>query len=568
MVKNNEFVFTFVKPLKLLDFAKQANLDSGAIIKHLFIKGIPTNLNTILKEEDCERICEEFQVGFLKGSEQHSDESLFASFTSLSNAKSIITKTPIVTIMGHVDHGKTTLLDRIRGTNVTSSEFGGITQHIGAYQVEKNGKKITFLDTPGHEAFTKMRARGANVTDIVVLVVAADDGIKPQTIEAIQHALAAKVRIIVFINKIDKGIKNVGALKNSLMEHDIVLEEFGGDVLCVQGSALKGDGIEELLESILLVADISDLKTTEELPAVGTVIESRMNKGMGATATILLSRGTLKLGDFIVMKSSFCKVKSMTDASNKNLQVSLPCVPAVVSGFKTLPMAGDKFISLKTEREAKEFFETCSSELQKDNVILETTKDTENLNILVRADVSGSLEAIQEIIYRYNIPIIASGIGPITDADLQLASISNAILINFNQKIPGPIINNAKDIRLIIKDFRSVYEIEEEILNIIEGNKVVEKVEEITGKAEVLKLWYHSKVGTIAGCKVVSGKISKTDKVRVIRDGEVLYTSTIKSFKTEAYEIKDCSENQECGIVVNNWNNIKVGDFIEAFKLV
>lgn len=567
MNNHNDSFFNFVKPLTVSDFAKKVSLDPASIIKYFFIKGVITNLNTILKEEDCLVLCENFNIHFSKSEGKDQEADIFAPYLNLGSQKTI-EKTPIVTIMGHVDHGKTTLLDKIRGSNVTDSEYGGITQHIGAYQIVKNKKKITFLDTPGHEAFTKMRARGANVTDIVVLVTAADDGIKPQTVEAIQHALAAKVKLIVFVNKIDKGTKNIGAIKNALMEHGVVLEEFGGDVLYAEGSALQGQGIDELLESILLIAEMAELKTTEEAPAIGTVIESRVNKGMGSTATVLLSRGTLKCGDFIAMKSSFCKIKSIADASNKPIKLLEPCFPAVISGFKSLPEAGDKFISFNNEKEAKELFEKWQEDLQKESVILEKTKETENLNIILRADVSGSLEAIKEIIYRYNIPIIASSIGSVTDADLQLASISSSIVINFNQKIPTPIVNSAKEMKIALKDYRSVYEIEEDLIAIIEGNKVVEKVEEVLGKAEVLKLWHHSKVGTIAGCKVVSGRINKTDKVRVIREGEVLFTSTIKSFKTEAFEIKECLENQECGIVVNNWNNIKVGDFIEAFHIV
>ncbi|WP_216083106.1 translation initiation factor IF-2 [Candidatus Mycoplasma haematohominis] len=569
--RNNKFVFA--RPLILSDFANQSKIEIGAIIKYFFLNGRLTNLNTVLTKEDCITLCKEWNIDFEEGTEEKENADLFEEYLAFTDVKvsELEEKVPVVTIMGHVDHGKTTLLDRIRGSKVAENEFGGITQHIGAYQVERNNKKITFLDTPGHQAFTKMRARGANATDIVVLVVAADDGIKPQTIEAIQHTLAAKVKIIVFINKIDKGDKKVGALKNELMEHGLVLEEFGGDVICVQGSALKGDGINELLDTILLVAELAELKTTSKTPAIGTVIESKIEKGLGSTATLLLFRGTLKCGDYLVMKSAVCKIKLMTGTQGEEIALLEPSCPAKVSGFKSLPEAGDRFISFSGENEekAKEYLEKFAQmETKKEAILLKKHKDINTLNVIVKCDVSGSLEAIKEIIYSNGIPITASNIGPVTDVDLQLATISNALIINFNQKISQAIINRAKDIKITIKNYRSVYEIEEELIDIIEKDRIIEWEEQSLGKAKVLKLWHHSKVGTIAGCKVISGKIEKTNKIKVIRDDNILVNSTIKSFKTEAYEIKECSENQEYGIVVNNWNDIKPGDIIEAYKMV
>ncbi|XP_032746456.1 translation initiation factor IF-2-like [Rattus rattus] len=485
--------------------------------------------------------------------------------------KDLISKTPVVTIMGHVDHGKTTLLDKIRGSNVTEGEFGGITQHIGAYQISKNGRSITFIDTPGHQAFTKLRARGAKVTDIVVIVIAADDGINRQTIEAIQHALLAKVKIIVFINKIDKGTKNVPNLKNSLMEHNIVLEEFGGDVIAVSGSALRGDGIDELLDTILLVSDMADIKTTNKDPAVGTIIESRMERGLGATATVLLGRGKIKGGDHLIMKSSICKVKSITDTNGKPIKELEQSVPAKISGFKGIPDAGDRFISFRdlNESKAKEMLQKLQEiERKKEITILEKPKGIEDLNFLIKCDVSGSMDAIKNVSHDMGIPVIYEGIGTVTDSDLQLAVASGSMIINFNQKIPNDISTKAKDMGITIKNYMSIYQIEEDIVQIIESKRIIEYMEERLGRAEVVKLWHHSKVGTIAGCKVISGTISKTDKIKVIRGDEILVSSTIKSFKTEDYEIKECSENQECGIVVNNWNNIKPGDIIEAFRMV
>lgn len=407
------------------------------------------------------------------------------------DSASLKEKVPVVTIMGHVDHGKTTLLDKIRGSNVASGEFGGITQHIGAYQVTKNGKKITLLDTPGHQAFTKMRARGANITDIVVIVVAADDGVKQQTLESIQHALAAKVKIIVFINKIDKGDKKVPSLKKALMENNLLLEEFGGDVVCVQGSALKGDGIDELLETILLVAEVSSLQTTDKNPAIGTVIESKMEKGLGPAATVILSRGTIKCGDYLIMKSSLCKVRSMTGTSGENITILETSCPAKISGFKTSPEVGDKFISFENinEGKAKELMEKFERmEKKKEIMLMEKHKDITDLNLLIRCDVSGSLEAIKDIAFANGIPVTFTGVGPITDADLQLASVSRSLIINFNQKISQDIANRAKDMHLIIKNYRSVYELEEEIEEIIASNKIIEYQEEILGQAKVVKL--------------------------------------------------------------------------------
>lgn len=569
--ENSKFVFT--KPLILSDFANQSKIEIGAIIKHFFLAGRLTNLNTVLTKEDCEAICKQWKVKFEEGSEKQQNISLFEEYLTYTDVEisDLQEKVPVVAIMGHVDHGKTTLLDKIRGSKVAENEFGGITQHIGAYQVERKNKKITFLDTPGHQAFTKMRARGANATDIVVLVVAADDGIKPQTIEAIQHTLAAKVKIIVFINKIDKGDKKVGAIKNALMEHDLVLEEFGGDVICVQGSALKGDGIDELLDTILLVSELSEFTTTHKTPAIGTVIESKIEKGLGSTATLILFRGALKCGDYLIMKSAVCKIRSMTGTQGEEIALLEPSCPAKVSGFKSLPEAGDRFISLggDNEEKAKEFAKKFAEmENKKEVVLLKKHKDINTLNVIVKCDVSGSLEAIKEIIYSNGIPITSANIGSVTDVDLQLASISSALIINFNQKISQDIISRAKDMKLTIKNYRSVYEIEEELIEIIEKDRIIEWEEQSLGKAQVLKLWYHSKVGTIAGCKVISGKIEKTNKVKIIRGEDILVNSTIKSFKTEAYEIKECSENQECGIVVNNWNDIKSGDIIEAYKMV
>ncbi|XP_032746444.1 translation initiation factor IF-2-like, partial [Rattus rattus] len=480
--ENNSFnEFSFLKPISISDFAKSIGVDASEIIKDFFLKGKLTTLNTILSKEECKNLCEIFKITFTEKQKSYKEDNLFSEYLDFSNSENVVPKIPVVTVMGHVDHGKTTLLDRIRGTKVTASEFGGITQHIGAYQVTKGNQKITFLDTPGHQAFTKMRYRGANVTDIAIIVVAADDGVKPQTIEAIQHALAAKVKIIVFINKVDKGRKSIPVLKNQVMEHGLILEEFGGDVLCVEGSALQGTGIDELLDTILLVAEVSEFKTTQSNPAVGTVIESNLEKGLGAVATVLLDRGVVSCGDFLVMKSAICKIRTITNDEGKTLKKLEAAVPARITGFKNLPDAGDRFISFSKEAEAKKFFgEFSKDSFQKDLVFLEKNKDVENLNILVRADVSGSLEAIKEIIYSHNISISAANIGPVTEADLQLASITGSLIMNFNQKITSSVLNRAQEMRIKIKNYRSVYEIEEDLIEIIENNKYVEYVEETT----------------------------------------------------------------------------------------
>lgn len=565
--KDNDKVFIYTGPISLKDFAKKQNINEIEIIKYFFLKGVVTNINTSLKENECKELCKQYKLSF-KIEKKEEEKDFYEKYLDFSKEKNTVAKTPVVTIMGHVDHGKTTLLDKIRNSNIADREFANITQHIGAYQIKHKNSFITFLDTPGHEAFTKMRGMGGKVADIVILVVAADDGIQPQTVEAIQHALAAKVKIVIFVNKIDKGEGNLPSLKQQLMKYDILLEEFGGSIMLFTGSALKNQGIDSLLEGILLIAEMEKFQTTLDNPAVGIVIETKIEKGIGSTATVLLSRGKVKVGDFLVMSSSFCKIKNIIDDCGKSLKELIPGQPAKISGFKDLPVVGDKFMSFSEEKEAKKFYDEQATKKEEKLLDIATNQEKNKLNVIIRSDVSGTMEAIKHLIEKIEINIVAYGVGPITEADVHLAVISNSLIVNFNQKVPPNIESFSKTSKVLITTYKSIYQVEEALIEFKEKNRFIEKVEIILGKAKVVKLWHHSKVGTIAGCIVESGKINFKHKIKLVREEETLTKSTIKSFKTESFEIKEAKENQECGIVVADWNDVKVGDYIFAFDIV
>jgi len=490
----------------------------------------------------------------------------------------------VVAVMGHVDHGKTSLLDAIRETNVMATEAGGITQHIGAYQVEHNGKKITFLDTPGHEAFTAMRARGAQVTDIAILVVAADDGVMPQTVEAINHAKEAGVPIIVAINKIDKPGANPDRVKQELTEHGLVAEEWGGDTICVNVSALKKEGLEDLMEMILLVAEMNEFKVNPDRLARGTVIEAELDKGRGPVATVLVQNGTLSVGDTIIAGTAFGRVRAMMDDKGRRIKKAGPSTPVEVLGFSEVPSAGDIFVVVEDEKLARTIVARRQTKRREEELKTITRVSLEDLfkhiqegqikelGIIVKADVQGSVEALSQALLRLNtgevkVNIIHGGVGAITETDIMLASASNAIVIGFNvrpdvnaRKAAG---NEKVDVRL----YRVIYDAIEDVKAAMSGLLEPEYREVMLGRAEIRKIFKASRIGTIAGCYVLEGKIERDAGVRVVRDGIVVYEGKLESLKRFKDDVREVTQGYECGLALEKFNEIQEGDIIEAFTM-
>lgn len=578
-VKDGVFIFT--SPLTIEELAPKLGKSTSEIIKYFFMKGTVTNLNTVLNEEQIGELCLEYDYDF-KIEKEISAENILENLTFDDDPKDLVARPPVVTIMGHVDHGKTTLLDAIRNSSVTAGEAGGITQHIGAYQVTKNDKKITFIDTPGHEAFTEMRARGANVTDIVVLVVAADDGIKVQTQEAIDHAKSAGVEIIVFVNKMDKPTANPEKVISQLSEQDIVVEEWGGDTVCIKGSALNGDGINELLDSIQLIADLKQYKANPNRLAFGTILEANLDKGYGPLATVLVQNGTLKKGDYVVVGQTYGKIRMMFDDRGNEVLEATPSTPVKIAGLEAVPASGDKFLALRDEKQAREIAnkirikntrlewgQSINSELQKQI----EDGSIKNVNIILKADVHGSLEAIKAMVNKIevegaHVSVIRSAIGGITETDVRLAQASNAMIIGFNVR-PNRIIKDLADsVKVTIKSYDIIYKLKEDLEAIMKGSLDPIIVEEVIGEAEIVKTWKHSEVGTICGCKVLSGKIKRNAKARVIRDGVVIYTSEIATLQHGKNQASEILAGNECGLTIKNFNDVKEGDVIEAYNLI
>lgn len=490
----------------------------------------------------------------------------------------------VVTVMGHVDHGKTSLLDAIRETNVTATEAGGITQHIGAYQVEHNGKKITFLDTPGHEAFTAMRARGARVTDIAILVVAADDGVMPQTVEAINHAKEAKVPIIVAINKIDKPGANPDRVKQQLTEHGLVAEEWGGDTICVNVSALKKEGLKDLLEMILLVAEMSELKANPNRPARGTVIEAELDKGRGPVANVLVQNGTLNVGDTLIAGAAFGRVRAMMDDKGRRIKKAGPSTPVEVLGFSEVPQAGDIFVVVEDEKLARTI--VARRQARKREEELKSTArvsladlfkhiqegQIKELGIIIKADVQGSVEALRQALERLStdevrVNIIHGGVGAITETDVMLASASNAIIIGFNVRPDVNARKAAENEKVDVRLYRVIYDAIEDVKAAMSGLLEPEYREVTLGRAEIRKIFRSSKIGNIAGCYVLEGKIERDASVRVIRDGIVVHEGKLESLKRFKDDVREVVQGYECGIALEKFNEIQEGDIIEAFTV-
>ena len=486
--------------------------------------------------------------------------------------------------MGHVDHGKTSLLDAIRKANVTAHEAGGITQHIGAYTVNLNGEKLTFLDTPGHEAFTAMRARGAQVTDVVILVVAADDGIMPQTKEAISHCKAAEVPMIVAINKIDRPGANIDRVKQELTEYELVAEDWGGDTICVPVSAKTGENLEQLLEMVLLTSEMGELKADPKRKAKGTVIEAKLDKGRGAVATLLIQNGTLHVGDSILVGSTYGRIRAMFDDKGKSIKAAGPSIPVEILGLSEVPSAGDRFTVVKDEKTARNMAETRKQKIKDESfhsanrVSLEDLYSqiqegtVKELGIIVKADVQGSVQAIKQSLEKLStedvkVRVIHGGVGAITETDVTLATASNALLIGFNVRPDSNATVIADKEGVEIKTYRIIYDAIEDVKSAMIGMLDPEYKEVVNGKAEVRMVYKISNIGTIAGCYVTDGKIIRNSEVRVIRDGIVIFESTLASLKRFKDDAKEVNTGYECGLSVEKFNDLKEGDVIESFSM-
>ncbi|MEX3439191.1 translation initiation factor IF-2 [Staphylococcus capitis] len=575
---------TYQEGITVGELAEKLNVESSGIIKKLFLLGIMANINQSLDEETLELIADDYGVEI----EQEvviDEEDLSIYFDDETEDPDAIERPAVVTIMGHVDHGKTTLLDSIRHTKVTEGEAGGITQHIGAYQIENNGKKITFLDTPGHAAFTTMRARGAQVTDITILVVAADDGVMPQTIEAINHAKEADVPTIVAVNKIDKPTANPDRVMQELTEYGLIPEDWGGDTIFVPLSALSGDGIEDLLEMIGLVAEVQELKANPDKRAVGTVIEAELDKSRGPAASLLVQNGTLNVGDSIVVGNTYGRIRAMVNDLGKRIKSAGPSTPVEITGINDVPLAGDRFVVFSDEKQARRIGEARheasviqqrqeSKNVSLDNLFEQMKQgEMKDLNVIIKGDVQGSVEALAASLMKIdvegvNVRIIHTAVGAVNESDVTLANASNGIIIGFNVRPDAGAKCAAEAENVDMRLHRVIYNVIEEIESAMKGLLDPEYEEQVIGQAEVRQTFKVSKVGTIAGSYVTEGKITRNAGVRVIRDGIVLFEGeldTLKRFKDDAKEV---AQGYECGITIEKYNDLKEGDIIEAFEMV
>ncbi|MCI9304321.1 translation initiation factor IF-2 [Clostridium sp.] len=552
------------------------------VIKNLIFLGVMAGVNQEIDFSTAEKLCEKYEV-LVEKKEEETELEAFEEETDIVE-ENLVKRPPIVTIMGHVDHGKTSLLDAIRHAKVTASEAGGITQHIGAYTVSLNGEKITFLDTPGHEAFTAMRARGAQVTDIVILVVAADDGIMPQTKEAINHCKAAEVPMIVAINKIDRPGANVDRVKQELTEHGLVSEDWGGDTICVPVSAKTGENLESLLEMVLLTAEMQELQADPNRKAKGTVIEAKLDKGRGSVASLLIQNGTLNVGDSILVGSTYGRIRAMFDDRGKKIKSAGPSIPVEILGLSEVPAAGDRFIVCKDEKTARNMADIRKQKIKADShqasnrVSLEDLYSqikegkVKELSIVVKADVQGSVEAIRQSLEKLStddvkVRVIHGAVGAITETDVTLAAASNALVIGFNVRPDSNATVQSEKENIEIKTYRIIYDAIEDVKSAMIGMLEPEYKEVINGKAEVRMTYKISNVGTIAGCYVIDGKIVRNSEVRVIRDGIVIFESTLASLKRFKDDAKEVAKGYECGLSVEKFNDLKEGDIIESFTM-
>ncbi|BAP39633.1 translation initiation factor IF-2 [Metamycoplasma canadense] len=572
--KVQDGVFIFSGPLTVGDFSSKINQTAAKILTYFFKKGIMKTINTFLNEEEIAELCLNYDLDFRK--EENVDaENLFEKLEIINDPNDLFSRPPIVTIMGHVDHGKTTLIDQIRKSNILASEFGGITQHTGAYQVEYNDRKITFLDTPGHEAFTEMRSRGAKITDIVIIVVAADDGVKPQTIEAIDHAKAAGVPIIIFVNKIDKPNIDIEKIKSQLSEHDIICEEWGGQNQFIYGSAMQNQNIDLLLEAIFLQADLLDLKANLNRDPFGTIIESKIDKGRGIVSTIIVENGTLLPRDFIVAGGQYGNIRSLMSVDGKPLQKVLPGTPCVITGLNKNPQSGDRFIVISDEKFAKKLAEEKSyinkqKELsEKNSFSMQDGQKT--LNIIIKTDVQGTAEAIKQTLLKLktneiSVNVIRATAGELTKADLLLAEASNSRIYLFNINASSEIKKLAEAKKIKVTSHNIIYKIVEELQAIMNTLKEPVYEEKQIGLANVIQLFFYSKVGTIAGCKMIEGQAKEFCKVEVLRKGKSIFKGTINSLKREKNDVKSVEKGFDFGTHIKDFDKIEVDDELKFYE--
>ncbi len=571
---------TYTDGITLGELAGKLNKNSSELIKLLFMLGKMVTINSPLDDENIELICMEYGVSATKQAERE-EESLADDVDD--DPKDLEERAPIVTIMGHVDHGKTTLLDTIRKSNVTAGEFGGITQHIGAYQVDVNGKKVTFLDTPGHEAFTAMRARGASVTDVSIIVVAADDGVMPQTREAIDHSKAANVPIIIAVNKMDKPGANPDKVKNALADLGLMPEEWGGDTIFVNCSAKTGDGVKDILETILVVAEVRDLKANPNKLATGTVIEAKLDKGRGPVCTLLVQNGTLKQGDSIVVGTAYGKVRKMVNDKGEEVKEALPSMPIEIIGLNEVPIAGDNFKVFENDKDAraiaaaraktkleKERKATSAMSLDELSAQIEAGEIKE-VPVIVKSDVQGTAEAVASSLSKIDVDgvkvnVIRSAAGSISESDVILASVSHAVIYGFNVRPDANVRKKAQEENVEIRLHNIIYKAVEEMEAAMKGMLAPVYEEVVIGQAEVRKTYKVSKVGTIAGVMVIEGKVVRDSKCRLIRDGIVIYTGELGSLKRFENDAKEVLSGYECGITIKNFNDIKEGDIVEIYE--
>ena len=579
---DDDTIVLYTEGMSVSEFANVLGKNVAEIIKKLMGLGKIMNLNAMIDFEAAEILALEYGKTLKKDTTR--DETNFEELEIIDDEKDLQERPPVITIMGHVDHGKTSLLDAIRKTNVVSGEAGGITQHIGAYQIKYNDKYITFIDTPGHAAFTEMRARGASITDIVIIIVAADDGVMPQTREAIDHAKEAGVPIVVAVNKIDKPEANPDRVLTEMSQAGITPDTWGGDTLFVNISAKTGQGIPELLENLLLISEMEELKANPNRYASGTVIESKLDKSLGVVSTVLIQNGTLRLGDAVVVGNYAGKIRTLKNDRGENLVEAFPSMPVSITGISEVPSAGDKFMAFENEKKAKAISEqrvlaarkksmATSGSVSLDDLFNRIEAGEKEVNVILKADVKGSEEAVKNSLTKLDVEgikvnVIRSSVGAISESDVVLAAASKAIIIGFNIRPNNKIIDYAKEKGVDIRFYNIIYKVVEEMEAALKGKLEPTYEEKILGQAEVRKLFKFSKVGTIAGSYVTDGIIRRDAKARVIRDGVVIYDGNINSIAREKDQVKEVKQGLECGITIENFNDIKENDIIEAYEIV
>ena len=578
----NDSIVLYKEGMTIGDLAKAIGIMPSELIKKLFVQGIMVTINNSISYENAEILVLDYNKELKR--EETADVTNFEEYEIIDDPKDLVERAPVVTIMGHVDHGKTTLLDTIRKANVVAGEAGGITQHINAYQVTHNGKKITFIDTPGHAAFTEMRARGAQITDIVIIIIAADDGVMPQTKEAIDHAKAAGVPIIVAINKMDKPGANPERIMTELVEYGLTPEEWGGDTLYNKIIAQTGEGVNDLLDNILLIAEMQEYKANPSRYALGTVVESSLDKHLGPVVTLLIQNGTLRLGDPVVVGTTYGKIRTMKNDRGEDITTAEPSYPVSITGVNETPIAGDKFMAFESEKQARNIAEqrkvqqkqkenSSHGTVSLDDLFSKIQSGIKEINVLIKTDVNGSAEAVKNSLEKLavedvRIKVIRSSVGAITESDIILAKASDAIIIGFNVRPSNSIKDYAKEQGVDIRLYNIIYKVVEEMEAAMKGLLDPVYEEKVLGTADIKQIFKFSKVGLIAGSYVTDGVIKRDAKARLIRDGIVIYDGNIGSLQREKDSVKEVKKGFECGITIENFNDIKVGDVIEAYEMV